>query len=124
MVMVEQQYERKYWENSVTDGPNPRLQAYIAAARRGANVRILLDGFFEGDGDCTSSTHNPMTVAYVNGLNIPGLQARVAQPAQGGPVGSSTPTTGEIHNELVLVNPGGVGSCISRASTARPTPRS
>src|SRR5207253_11506430 len=57
-VEVEQQYERKYWESGTTIGPNPRLEAYIAAARRGANVRILLDGFFEG-GDCTSTTHNP-----------------------------------------------------------------
>lgn len=107
-VMVEQQYERKYWETSVTDGPNPRLEAYIAAARRGANVRILLDGFFEG-ADCSSATHNPATVAYVNGLGLPNLQAKVGEPALGGPVGSGSPTTGNIHNKMVLVMASGQG---------------
>src|SRR5205823_14845856 len=33
-VMVEQQYERKYWHTSTAFGPNPRLEAYIAAAQR------------------------------------------------------------------------------------------
>jgi hypothetical protein len=107
-VMVEQQYERKYWETSTTNGPNPRLQAYIAAAHRGANVRIILDGFFEG-GDCNSSTHNPATVAYINGLRLPNLQAKVAEPAPGAPVGTVTPTTGNIHNKMVLASIAGVG---------------
>lgn len=112
MVMVEQQYERKFWESSTTDGPNPRLEAYIRAARRGANVRILLDGFFEG-GDCTSSTHNPATVAYVNGLGLPNLQARVGEPVSGyplptgTPVSSPTPDRGNIHAKIVLVSTGG-----------------
>jgi hypothetical protein len=106
-VMVEQQYERKYWETSPTNGPNPRLEAYIAAAQRGANVRIILDGFFEG-GDCNSSTHNPATVAYVNGLGLSNLQAKVAEPAPGAPVGTVTPNTGNIHNKMVLASIGGV----------------
>jgi phosphatidylserine/phosphatidylglycerophosphate/cardiolipin synthase-like enzyme len=111
-VMVVQQYERKFWETSTTDGPNPRLEAYIRAARRGANVRILLDGFFEG-GDCSSSTHNPATVAYVNGLGLPNLQARVGAPTSGypaptgTPASSPTPSTGNIHNKMVLVSTGG-----------------
>ncbi len=108
-VLVEQQYERTYWETSPSDGPNPRLAAYIRAAQRGATVRILLDGFFEG-GDCSSSTHNPATVAYVNGLGLPNLQARVAAPTAGYPAGGATsPTTGNIHNKMVLVTVGGTG---------------
>ncbi|MFL5732502.1 MAG: lamin tail domain-containing protein [Chloroflexia bacterium] len=107
-VMVEQQYERKFWETSVTAGPNPRLEAYIRAARRGANVRIMLDGFFEG-GDCTSTTHNPASVAYVNGMGLPNLQARVGEPTSGQPVGQPTATTGNIHNKMVLVKVGPLG---------------
>jgi phosphatidylserine/phosphatidylglycerophosphate/cardiolipin synthase-like enzyme len=104
-VMVQQQYERKYWETGTTTSPNPRLEAYIQAARRGANVRIILDGFFEG-GDCTSLTHNPATVAYVNGLGLPNLQARLSKATEGQPVGQTTPSTGNVHNKMVLVRDG------------------
>ena len=107
-VMVEQQYERKYWEVSPTNGPNPRLEAYIRAAQRGANVRIILDGYFEG-GDCTSSTHNPATVAYVNGLGLPNLHAEVSVPSGLPPDGSGNagPGAGNIHNKMVLVTTNG-----------------
>jgi predicted extracellular nuclease/phosphatidylserine/phosphatidylglycerophosphate/cardiolipin synthase-like enzyme len=104
-VMVQQQYERKYWETGTTTHPNPRLEAYIQAARRGANVRIILDGFFEG-GDCTSLTHNPATVAYVNGMGLPNLQARLSEATEGQPVGQTVPTTGNVHNKMVLVRDG------------------
>jgi predicted extracellular nuclease/phosphatidylserine/phosphatidylglycerophosphate/cardiolipin synthase-like enzyme len=104
-VMVQQQYERKYWETGTTTHPNPRLEAYIQAARRGANVRIILDGFFEG-GDCTSLTHNPATVAYVNGMGLPNLQARLSEATEGQPVGQTIPTTGNVHNKMVLVRDG------------------
>jgi phosphatidylserine/phosphatidylglycerophosphate/cardiolipin synthase-like enzyme len=93
-VMVEQQYERRYWPNS-TLGPNPRLDAYIAAAQRGASVRILLDG--SDRTDC-SNTGNPIAVDYINSLGLPNLQARQA-----------TPTSDNIHNKLVLVQHNGVG---------------
>ena len=104
-VMVQQQYERKYWETGTTTSPNPRLEAYIQAARRGANVRIILDGFFEG-GDCTSLTHNPATVAYINGLGLPNLQARLSRATEGQPVGQTVPSTGNVHNKMVLVRDG------------------
>ena len=42
-ILVEQLYENLYWgaeDSNVTADPNPRLQAYIAAARRGAKVRV------------------------------------------------------------------------------------
>ena len=78
--------------------PNPRLQAYLAAARRGATVRVLLDAFFD---DLASPRSNLRTVEYLNyiaraeGLD---LQAR-----RGNPTGLG------IHNKLVLAQIGGRG---------------
>jgi len=67
-VLVEQLYEYKYWgptsSNPITD-PNPRLEAYIAAARRGAAVRLLLDSAFN---DVNDPRGNSATCAYVNAL--------------------------------------------------------
>lgn len=96
-VLVQQLYERVHWgrgADTPTTAPNPRLEAYITAARRGARVRILLDAFFDrGD--------NAATIAYLNqiaqaeGLD---LQARL-----GNPTGSG------IHNKMVLVQAGSRG---------------
>ena len=94
-VLVQQLYERMHWGgNSDTpqSAPNPRLQAYIAAARRGAQVRILLDGYFDA-GD------NAETITYVNqiaqneGLNLRALLGN--------------PTGRGIHNKMILVQAGG-----------------
>ncbi len=45
-ILVEMFYEHEHWGatawHAATDH-NPRLEAYLAAARRGARVRILLD---------------------------------------------------------------------------------
>jgi phosphatidylserine/phosphatidylglycerophosphate/cardiolipin synthase-like enzyme len=43
-IFVEQQYERPHWGYAEYRTPNPRLEAYLDAARRGARVRILLSG--------------------------------------------------------------------------------
>ncbi|HFQ94505.1 MAG TPA: hypothetical protein ENK32_10875 [Anaerolineae bacterium] len=97
-VWVEQQYERTYWGDNPTDDPNPRLEAYIAAARRGADVRLLLDSFFD-DPDKTDS--NAATCAYVNQIaqdeNLT-LACTTANPAGLG-----------IHNKMVLAQIGGKG---------------
>ncbi|WP_297633027.1 hypothetical protein [Caldilinea sp.] len=49
-VVFVQMYEHKFFgessSNPVAD-PNPRLEAAIGAARRGARVRLLLDSFFD-----------------------------------------------------------------------------
>lgn len=42
-VYVQQLYERPDWGDPVS-APNLRLQAYVEAARRGARVRVLLNG--------------------------------------------------------------------------------
>jgi phosphatidylserine/phosphatidylglycerophosphate/cardiolipin synthase-like enzyme len=99
VLALEQLYEHRHWGPSasspVTD-PNPRLQALIEAARRGAAVRIVLDSFFDEPGALRS---NAATVAYVRavaageGLN---LQAR-----------SGNPTRGGIHAKLLLARIGG-----------------
>jgi len=89
-------YEHTYWDaetSNINDDPNPRLNAYIDAARRGATVRVLLDAYFDNQ-DLNSPRSNLRTVEYLNsvaqaeGLD---LQARRRNP------------TGEgVHNKMAL----------------------
>ena len=94
-------YEYTYWgatTSNPTADPNPRLEAYIAAARRGAQARILLDSVFD---DPTDPRGNTATCAYVNALaSTEGLDlgCKLANPTGTG-----------IHNKMVLVNDGGLG---------------
>ncbi len=100
VVLVEQLDERPYWgasSSNPTDDPSPRVEAYIAAARRGASVQILLDSLFD-DGDATSNT---ATCAYVNGI-AEGESLELACKT-GNPAGLG------IHNKMVLVQIGGQG---------------
>jgi cardiolipin synthase A/B len=78
-----QLYEYKYWgettSNPIAD-PNPRLQALIDAARRGASVRLLLDSFFDTR---TNPRGNRATVDYLHTLAVAehlDMQARVGNP--------------------------------------------
>jgi phosphatidylserine/phosphatidylglycerophosphate/cardiolipin synthase-like enzyme len=96
---VMQLYEHRHWGPSTSNplaDPNPRLEALIDAARRGARVRILLDGYFDDPDDLRS---NAATAAYVQavaaaeGLN---LAARLGNPTGGG-----------IHAKLLLAQVGG-----------------
>lgn len=97
-ILVTQLYEHKNWGDSVSNpvaDPNPRLQAMIDAARRGARVRILLDGFFD---EPEAIRSNRATVDYVRALaKAEGLDidARTGNPTQGG-----------IHAKVVLVRLG------------------
>jgi len=92
-IYVEQLYEHVDWGDNPADDPNPRLEAYVAAARRGATVRILLNGGTFNRSDF--GNENSDTVAYVNqiarteGLD---LEATIGDPTQWG-----------IHNKMVLV---------------------
>ncbi|HAJ36983.1 MAG TPA: hypothetical protein DCL15_14980, partial [Chloroflexi bacterium] len=97
-ITLMQMYEDKYWGESASNpiaDPNPRLEAVIAAARRGARVRLLLDSYFDDPEELRS---NQATVDYVRaiaaaeGLN---LEARTGNPTAGG-----------IHAKLVLVRVG------------------
>ena len=101
VVLVQQLYERPFWGSSssnATDDPNPRLEAYLNAARRGAQVRILLDEFFD---NANNKTSNAITCAYVNEMakqEYLRLECAVANPTGLG-----------IHNKMVLVQVNGVG---------------
>jgi len=92
-VYVEQMYEYPDWGDPVI-APNLRLQAYIDAARRGAKVRILLNGgTFEQD--YIDLSRNVTTTAYINALARSeglDLQARMGDPTRYG-----------IHSKIVLV---------------------
>ena len=90
-----QMYENKHYgesgSNPIAD-PNPRLEAAIDAARRGARVRLLLDSYFD-DEDALRS--NLATVNYVRAMAAAeglDLDARLGNPTAGG-----------IHAKLVLV---------------------
>lgn len=97
-IVFVQMYENKYFgesgSNPIAD-PNPRLEAAIGAARRGARVRLLLDGYFD-DEDALRS--NQATVDYVRAIAADegvDLDARLGNPTAGG-----------IHAKLVLVHIG------------------
>lgn len=100
-VLVQQLTERVHWgaagAGPETD-PNPRLQAYIDAARRGAVVRILLDSHFDADDEPLS---NAATCAYVKQIAaMEGLRITCAL---------ANPTGLGIHNKMVLLQLGGKG---------------
>lgn len=98
-ILVEQLYENKYWgdntSNPIAD-PNPRLQALIDAARRGASVRLLLDSFFD---DPEALRNNRTTVEYLRTIAAAetlDLEARLGNPTLGG-----------IHAKILLFRLGG-----------------
>lgn len=96
-VYIQQLYEYPEWGEEPLNGPNLRLQAYVDAARRGARVRILLNGG-DFDQEIYDLTKNRVTVGYVNqvarneGLD---LRANIGDPTDYG-----------IHNKMVLVELG------------------
>jgi uncharacterized repeat protein (TIGR01451 family) len=94
-VYVEQMYERVHWGASSSDpsiDPNPRLEAYIEAARRGAAVRILLDSGFDGERRNYETAFYVLGIAKAEGLD---LEVRLGNPTGRG-----------IHNKMVLVRLG------------------
>ena len=98
-----QVYENTYWgaeSSNITADPNPRLLAYINAARRGARVRVLLDAYFDNQ-DLDSPRSNLRTVEYLTAIaqaESLDLQARRRNPTGQG-----------IHNKMVLAQIGGKG---------------
>jgi len=108
VILVEQQYELKYWgpkDSSPEADPNPRLEAYIAAARRGATVRILLDKYHSED--FLDPRGKVATCDYVNAIAKDeklDLEAHLANPS-GGYVIEEFLAGREyegIHNKMVL----------------------
>ena len=78
-VYVEQFYIYKHWGSrytgSVSRNPNPYLEAVVEAARRGCEVRVILDNTWYNS-DPNSTVDNDDTIAYINeiaedeGLNM------------------------------------------------------
>ncbi len=101
-ILVEQMYEYGDW-GDMPDGspaPNLRLESYIAAARRGARVRILLNSGAFGM-TYLPIEENAATLVYVNNLAYcAGLDLQVHL---------GNPTGYGLHNKLVLAEIGGVG---------------
>jgi hypothetical protein len=100
-LLIQQLQERAHWGVGGSDplnDPNLRLEAYLAAARRGARVRLLLDSYFPADNE---QLGNPSTCDYVNeiahteGLD---LECRLGNPTGLG-----------IHNKMILVEIEGKG---------------
>lgn len=98
-LLVEQLYEYTYWGTGTSNpsyDPNLRLEAYIAAAKRGARVRILLDSFYDVFSDPRS---NYSTCAYVNQFkNKYDIECRLSNPMGKG-----------IHIKMVLLQKGATG---------------
>jgi phosphatidylserine/phosphatidylglycerophosphate/cardiolipin synthase-like enzyme len=100
-ILIQQLQERPHWGNSDSDAvadPNPRLEAYIAAARRGANVRLLLDSFFDR---AASNVSNAVTCHHIK--EIADKEKLKLSCALGNPTGLG------IHNKMVLANVNGQG---------------
>lgn len=100
-ILVEQLSERPHWgagnSNSAED-PNPRLEAYLDAARRGATVRLLLDSYFD---DASGGVSNQATCEYVE--EVAARERLRVRCALGNPTGLG------IHNKMVLLKLDGRG---------------
>ena len=97
-VWIEQAYITEYPEEI----KNPFLAAAINAARRGADVRILLDGYYyniEGDQDNDEMVTSLQTLA--SGENIP-LQAKILYPERNNLL--KLHTKGVIADDSVLIS--------------------
>jgi hypothetical protein len=96
-------YENTYGgaeSSNITADPHPRLQAYIAAARRGAKVRVLLDAYFDIQ-DLNSPRSNLRTVEYLTAVaQAEGLDLQAQR---------HNPTGQGIHNKMALAQIGGQG---------------
>lgn len=96
-ILVEQLSEPAHWggsDGTAESDPNPRLEAMLAAARRGARVRLLLDSFFD-DGANAETCAVVNAVALSERLNLACARAN--------------PTGLGLHNKMILVRAGGRG---------------
>jgi cardiolipin synthase len=101
LILTEQLYERLCWgaaDCTPQEDPNPRLEAYLAAARRGATVRLLLDRRFDDPSDPRS-----------NGAVATTLNAQAAAEGLALEVRLGNPTGNGLHGKLVLVQANGRG---------------
>jgi hypothetical protein len=106
-VYVEALDERAHWGQDPINDPNPRMEAYLAAARRGARVRILLNsGQF--DAPYYDASPNLAAVAYANAVaRNEGLDLRAT---------TGDPTQFGVHNKMILVWLAGSGGYVHLGS--------
>jgi phosphatidylserine/phosphatidylglycerophosphate/cardiolipin synthase-like enzyme len=100
-LLIQQLQERPHWgpaNSNATNDPNPRLEAFLAAARRGAKVRLLLDNFFD---DPSSDISNAASCRMVN--DIARNERLNLSCLRGNPTGLG------IHNKMILANVAGQG---------------
>ncbi len=93
-ILVEELIERSHWGPSESDfkiDPNPRLEAIISAARRGASVFVLLDAFFADESDPSSNFGTCRYLGQIANLEDLKLYCQVANPTGLG-----------IHNKMIL----------------------
>lgn len=92
-LLAEQLYEYPFWGSSAStpgEDPNLRLEGYLAAARRGARVRLLLDSFYD---TFSNPRSNYATCAYVNTF----------APAYDVECRLGNPTGRGIHQKMILL---------------------
>jgi phosphatidylserine/phosphatidylglycerophosphate/cardiolipin synthase-like enzyme len=97
-IFVEQLDEPWHWgaqSMSRELAPNPRVEALIDAARRGARVTVLLDSGYDR---ASHPLSNAATVSFLRAQGLPTLRAYRADPARGG-----------LHNKMMLMRIGGRG---------------
>lgn len=104
-IHAQQLNERPYWGPSSSnpiDDPNPRLEAMLDAARRGADVWLLLDQYHvEQFYDPDNPASNPATCLRVNEIaRVERLSLRCQL---------ANPTDLGIHNKMVLAEIDGKG---------------
>ena len=87
VILTEQLYEHPYWgptESNPQDDPNVRLEALLAAARRGARVRILLDSFFDDPYRSRGNRHTALRINAIAQAERLDLAARLGNPTGAG----------------------------------------
>jgi uncharacterized repeat protein (TIGR01451 family) len=100
LVLVQQLYEQQNWGPEGARFPNPRLDAYIEAARRGATVRIMV----ANDDD---DTYEDDLIQFLNDLAAAeglDMAAGKGEPTAGWLDGE--PEGGQINSKTVLVYDG------------------
>lgn len=94
VILSQQLSERPHWGPTDSDSlsdPNPRVNAYLAAARRGAHVRLLLDNYL---GSAIDPVGNEITCADLNKIATAEMLDLACQ--------TGNPTGLGIHNKMVL----------------------
>ncbi len=103
VLMLEALDEPPFWgpsDSNATQDPNPRLEAFINAARRGATVRVLLDAFFDNQ-DLDNPRSNLRTIEYIKAVaQAEGLDLDARR---------GNPTGRGIHNKMFLARVAGEG---------------